>query len=182
MARRLRPEEEDLWRRVTSQATPLSRASSSSFPQEQDGAPRPKKPQPISNFRVGESAVPAARPQPLKQRPHLRLDRRTQKDLSRGKRRPEATIDLHGLTVDQAHLALNRFILASFATGRRLVLVVTGKGGGSGSAWDRQRGVLRRYVPEWLAGAALESMVQEVVPAHKSHGGSGAFYVILRRS
>lgn len=85
------------------------------------------------------------------------------------------------MTLGQAHPALTRFVLASFATGRRLVLVITGKGKGADAAWDTQKGVLRRQVPDWLAGPPLGNVVQEILPAHRSHGGSGAFYVILRR-
>ena len=90
-------------------------------------------------------------------------------------------MDLHGMTVAEAHPALTRFILASFATGRRLVLVITGKGRGSGGEWNSSQGVLRRQVPEWLSGPPLGTVVQEVLPAHRSHGGAGALYVILRR-
>lgn len=179
MPRRLRPDEEALWRRVASHATPLHPRRSEPQP-----PPRFSPPAPLPQFRVGDVAPlapPAAkdsgdRPQPL------RIDRRTQKALSRGKRSPEATIDLHGMTLAQAHVALNRFILASFATGRRLVLVITGKGLGGTESWDSPRGALRRQVPQWLFGAPLGSIVQEVLPAHRSHGGSGAYYVLLKRN
>ena len=86
------------------------------------------------------------------------------------------------MTLAQAHAALTRFILASFATRRRLVLVITGKGRSGDDARDAPRGLLRRQVPDWLSSPPLGSVVQEVLPAHRSHGGSGAYYVMLRRN
>lgn len=153
--------------------------------------PRPQskslKPDPVEGkphivpFRVGEAAkATPPRPATTGRRPP-RVDRKTLRDLTRGKRRPEASIDLHGMTLAQAHVALNRFVLTSFAAGRRLVLVITGKGKGGEIAWDGERGVLRRQVPDWLEADGLGAVVQEVLPAHKGHGGSGALYVVLRR-
>ncbi len=182
MVRRLRPEEIDLWRRVTNNTTPLSPERIEASTSEPRQRPRVAEVQtPIPSFRIGEAPA-STMPPKVHVRPPLRIDRRTQKDLSRGRRRPEASIDLHGMTLEQAHPALNRFILASFATGRRLVLVITGKGGGSETDWHAPRGVLRRQVPDWLSGAPLGSVVQEILPAHRSHGGSGAYYVVLRRN
>lgn len=183
MPRRLRPDEEALWRRVAEKATPLRPDRPSPRLSEPAAIPRtdPVPEFKVHDFRLGDMAQAGRATPALMSRVPLRLDRRTQKDLSRGKRAPEATIDLHGMTLGQAHPALTRFVLASFATGRRLVLVITGKGKGADAAWDTQKGVLRRQVPDWLAGPPLGNVVQEILPAHRSHGGSGAFYVILRR-
>jgi DNA-nicking Smr family endonuclease len=180
--RRLRPDEQALWRHVTRRDTPLHSerarpvAPKPSFASAPVAAPSPPRFEP---FRIGAnvrtSAAPYAAAAPL------RIDRRTQKELSRGKRSPEATIDLHGMTLAQAHPALTRFILASFATGRRLVLVITGKGRGDGADWHSAKGILRRHVPDWLSGPPLSGVVQEILPAHRSHGGAGAYYVLLRR-
>lgn len=85
------------------------------------------------------------------------------------------------MTLAEAHPALTRFILGSYAAGRRMVLVITGKGKGDDATWHSSKGVLRRQVPVWLAGPPLGNVVQEILPAHRSHGGSGALYVILRR-
>ena len=182
MPRRLRPDEEALWRRVITHTTPIhpSRPEPRPAPPPARFVPSVTGPeQRIAPFRVGEAARPAEEPAPSF-RP-LRMDRRTHRDLSRGKRTPEATIDLHGMTLAQAHPALTRFILASFTVGRRLVLVITGKGRGGETDRHSSKGVLRRQVPDWLSGPPLGSVVQDILPAHRSHGGSGAYYVVLRR-
>jgi DNA-nicking Smr family endonuclease len=112
------------------------------------------------------------------------MDRKAYRKLTRGKLRPEARIDLHGMTLAQAHPALTSFIMASHAAGRRLVLVITGKGSGadrSSGPIPERRGVLREQVPGWLAAPPCSSVVIQVAQAHQSHGGRGAYYVYLRR-
>jgi DNA-nicking Smr family endonuclease len=181
MPRRLRPDEEALWRHVTRRDMPLHPERPRPVANKAQLAPPPPPAPPprFEPFRIGADARSSAAPYAAA--PTLRIDRRTRKDLSRGKRSPEATIDLHGMTLAQAHPALTRFILASFATGRRLVLVITGKGRVGAADWHSARGVLRRQVPDWLTGPPLGTVVQEILPAHRSHGGSGAYYVVLRR-
>ena len=56
------------------------------------------------------------------------LDRKRGERLRKGKLDIEGTLDLHGMTLDRAHPALNRFILGAHHQGKRLVLVITGKG------------------------------------------------------
>ena len=103
--------------------------------------------------------------------------------MKRGKLKPEARIDLHGMTLDRAHGALTGFILSSQSRGLRLVLVITGKGDRE-DPYDpapRRRGVLKSNVPQWLRMAPLGSAVLQISEAHIRHGGSGAYYVYLRR-
>ncbi len=112
------------------------------------------------------------------------MDRKNFDRLRKGKMVPDRKIDLHGMTADVAHAVLVRVLLSAHSDGARLVLVVTGKGRGSadheGFAPER-RGVLRRALPEWLRQAPLADKVVQVLPAHRRHGGDGAFYVYLRR-
>jgi len=104
------------------------------------------------------------------------VDRRTVDRLRRGKLPIEARLDLHGNYQDAAHAELNHFIAASAAAGRRVVLVITGKGSvGEGG------GVLRRRLPDWLNQPACRPHVLAFAGARPEHGGGGAFYVLLRR-
>jgi DNA-nicking Smr family endonuclease len=109
--------------------------------------------------------------------PALQLDRRTEDRLRKGTMPIDATIDLHGLTRTQAHPALARFILSNYAMGRRCLLVITGKG----RLAAPEPGVLRSSLPVWLSDPALSALILRITPAHRSHGGEGAFYVLLRR-
>ncbi len=112
------------------------------------------------------------------------MDRRNFDRLRKGKLRPDAKIDLHGMTVAQAHGSLTDFVFRSHASGKRLLLVVTGKGN---STRDEQgimptrRGVLRHSLPHWLSAPNIRPMILEITPAHAKHGGGGAYYVYLRR-
>ncbi|MGL4321553.1 MAG: Smr/MutS family protein, partial [Paracoccaceae bacterium] len=103
--------------------------------------------------------------------------------MTRGKLAPEARIDLHGMTLSEAHPELISFILNAHSAGLRLVLVITGKGKPKADHGPipYRTGVLRHQVPQWLRLPPLGPAVLQVSEAHLKHGGSGAFYVYLRR-
>jgi DNA-nicking Smr family endonuclease len=104
------------------------------------------------------------------------IDRRTAERLRRGQIAIEATIDLHGLTQDEAFAAINSFLAESLQAGRRCVLVITGKG----TARDGG-GVLRSAVPRWLTEGIHHEHLIGIAVAFPQHGGEGALYVLLRR-
>lgn len=148
-------------------------------------------PAPIARFRIGEGARSSTSAHSLA--PSLtdtvrgatvQMDRKAWNRLQAGKLRPEAKLDLHGMTLQTAHPALMDFILGHHARGRRLLLVVTGKGKrkDDGSPIPTRLGVLRHQVPQWLRMPPLAPLVLQVAQAHQSHGGLGAYYVYLRRS
>ncbi len=197
MARRrsLRPEEEEIWQTVARTARPLhvqslqrrleTPALAPSLPAE------PAKPHtPIfAPFRLGEKAKPRAShdiapslSDSLAQAP-LQMDAKAFGKMTRGKLAPEARIDLHGMTLAEAHPELIRFILNAQSAGLRLVLVITGKGKRREDTGPipQRMGALRHQVPQWLRMSPLGPAVLQVAEAHLKHGGSGAFYVYLRR-
>ena len=114
----------------------------------------------------------------------LRMDARLHRQMTRGRTAPEARIDLHGMTLSEAHPELIRFILNAQAQGLRLVLVITGKGKrrDDHGPIPVRMGVLRHQVPAWLAQMPLGPAVLQIAPAHLKHGGEGAYYVYLRRT
>jgi DNA-nicking Smr family endonuclease len=112
------------------------------------------------------------------------MDSRTFTRMKRGKVKPQRKLDLHGMTLAQAHPALIRFIHAAHVDGLRLVIVVTGKGRERAADLDpipQPRGLLRHHVPGWLHAPPLRQLVLQVTDAHVRHGGSGAYYVYLSR-
>lgn len=139
--------------------------------------PTPGKPQ--QRAAVAKPAAPPATP--------AVLDRRKARRLAKGREPIEARIDLHGMRQSEAHVALRGFLLRCFGAGIRQVLVITGKGMTGADEDDRdwmmgqrERGVLRRNVPRWLAEPDLAAVVSGTAPAHLKHGGDGALYVMLR--
>lgn len=112
------------------------------------------------------------------------MDAKAYGRLKRGKMGPEARLDLHGLTQGRAHGVLSSFIQQAHAQGLRLVLVITGKGSTrreEPDAMTDRKGTLRHAVPQWLAQAPVAPLILQVTPAHQRHGGTGAYYVYLRR-
>ena len=108
------------------------------------------------------------------------FDRDVDRALSKGRRRPEAKLDLHGMTLAAAERAVMRFLAEALDQNRRVVLIVTGKG----SRLEGGRvfgGRIRAEFLGWLDRAENRARVAGVRTAHPRHGGSGAFYVLLRR-
>lgn len=190
--RTLKPEEQELWQQVAQTAEPLFAVKKR--PPTSDKKPKKlapaTKPYHVKQFQIGAQATDT-RPK-FDLRPDLeqslglspvQMDKRSYGKLKRGKIKPEATIDLHGLTLGQAQPALVQFILAASASGKRLVLVITGKGKSSEDYGPipRQTGVLRHHVPRWLSIKPLAPLVLQVTTAHVKHGGGGAYYVYLKR-
>lgn len=190
--RKLSQDELELWQRVAEKTKRIHR--------DRMVAPVPVKPKPspekrnrphIEPFTLGQSAkdhvAGHALLGPVEDRVNgapLRMDRKTFTRMKRGKHKPEAKLDLHGMTVDRAHPALTRFILSAQSSGKRLVLVVTGKGKhrDDGDPIPKPVGILRHQVPQWLALPPLAQAVLQVTSAHIAHGGGGAYYVYLRKS
>jgi DNA-nicking Smr family endonuclease len=132
-----------------------------------------------------------ARPGPA---PDPRIDRKTRRQITTGRMEVDRSIDLHGMTQDQAYARLKATVEGSVRRGDKALLVVTGKGGKRFSQleatpaayrtrdeFEQFGGVLRRMVPLWLNGPELKPFIQSYGPAAQEHGGEGALYVILRR-
>jgi len=189
--RKLTSEEVDLWRQVAERAERMH--SGDQKPARVLPKPKPAKIQTLrfDSFEVGQAARKASLPHNLK--PSLseqlsstpvQMDRKAYGRMKRGKLSPEGRIDLHGMTLDRAHPALIRFILSAQASGKRLVLVITGKGRqrADRGPMPSPRGILRNQLPHWLSSPPLAQAVMQVSEAHISHGGGGAYYVYLRKA
>lgn len=172
--RPLSAEDHALWSHVTQSITPMPGRETPPL------APLPEAERPESR-QVDLSILHAApSPKPRLLPPLAGVERRMVKEVARGHRPIEGRIDLHGMRQAEAHGALVGFIHRAHAADHRLVLVITGKGGGTDAAGD-ERGVLRRMVPHWLADPVLRRMVVGFESAARNHGGEGALYVRLRR-
>ena len=107
--------------------------------------------------------------------------------LNSGRLKVEALLDLHGMRQNEALAELRRFLGASANKDYRTVLIITGKGFARSDderEWfdrsDRERGILRRMLPNWLEQPEFRSIVVSYTSAGPRHGGDGAFYVQLR--
>ena len=163
-----------LWSAYTRGVTPHKRRPPQASPA------KPADPERKSAAPPKPAAAPRPAPTP-KPPPLMALDRRTRQRLARGAETIEARIDLHGMTQNEAHAALLRFLRRAQERGTKFALVITGKGGRAGD-FSGERGVLRRQVPLWLALPEFRPYVLGVEEAHIGHGGEGALYVRLRRA
>jgi DNA-nicking Smr family endonuclease len=101
------------------------------------------------------------------------VDRASWNRFRSGKLAASRTLDLHGLTAQQAFHAVAGFLRAAQADRLRCVEIVTGRGSrGEG-------GVIRREFREWLNRPDLRSLVLAAVHPHPAN--PGAVNVLLRR-
>ena len=174
-------EDNILWQRVTQHVTPLpGRLQKTAAPtRAKTPAQKPdktldgarKNPQSRSTIAASTPQVESVKPVDLRQGDCAGLDGRTQRRLFRGDVPIDRRLDLHGHTAVRAQVKLQSFIEDAAYSGCRCVLVITGKGAG----------VLQSHVPDWLKRAPLSGLVLALAEARRTDGGSGAFYVLLRR-
>ena len=99
---------------------------------------------------------------------------RRMKQVERGQLRPEAELDLHGLTVDEAVAKVRFFLQNATFQEFQAVLIITGRGLHSSDG-----PVLREAVTKLLG--QLREQVLEWGMAPRRYGGDGALVVFLRR-
>ena len=99
----------------------------------------------------------------------------------------ERSIDLHGYSLDEANKTIEDFINKAFSENINKLVVVTGKGLHSENEKDpyvsKDLSILKYSVPEFIKNNSnLMSMIIEVKEAKVEDGGSGAFYVFLKKN
>ena len=99
------------------------------------------------------------------------------KKLRQGRYEIDARLDLHRLSVKQARMDVHSFIQDAMQYGLRTVLILHGKG--QRKTEQEKTAVLKGYVQHWFQ--ELEE-VQAFHSAQPVHGGTGAVYVLLRKS
>lgn len=166
--RDLTADEKKLWRRVA-QSVKTRRLLPVDADESED-APAPARRAVAVKAAPKIAAPTSARPRPAPPP----QDRGNEKRVRRGKLEIGASLDLHGHTQDTARAALMRFVRAAQVRGDRTVIVITGVGRSG-------EGVLKRRFPEWLAERDIRVFVTGFAPAHRTHGGAGAFYVFIKR-
>jgi len=111
------------------------------------------------------------------------------KDLTIKKRSPLKikSIDLHGYTLDQANKTIEDFIKHSYSEGINKLIVVTGKGLHSENEKNpyvsKDLSILKYSVPEFInQNKTLMNIINEITDANVEDGGSGAFYIYLKKN
>ena len=97
------------------------------------------------------------------------------------------SIDLPGYTLEQANKAIEKFIQRSFQEKISKLIVVTGKGIHSNVEKDpyvsKDLSILKHSVPEYINNnQSLMEIITDIQDASVEDGGSGAFYVFLKKN
>ena len=96
-------------------------------------------------------------------------------------------IDLHGFTLDHANKTIEKFIDDCYQNGVSKIIVVTGKGLHSNVEKDpyvsKDLSILKYSVPEYIENnLELMKKIIEIKDAEIEDGGSGAFYIFLKKN
>ena len=96
------------------------------------------------------------------------------------------SLDLHGRTLDEANQIIENFIRKSYEDKVHKLIIVTGKGLHSSNEKDpyvsKDLGILKYSVPEFLKNnPELMKIISEIKDASINDGGSGAFYIFLKK-
>ena len=107
-------------------------------------------------------------------------------NLKQNQRQKVKSIDLHGYTLDQANKKIEDFINQNFLAGIKKLIVVTGKGLHSENEKNpyvsKDLSILKYSVPEYIKNNKnLMNKIYEFGEAKIEDGGSGAFYIFLKK-
>ncbi len=164
-----------LWQHVTQHVTPLVNRDTKVVEKSSENSRcvpiQVKNFSPKRGKALSGQSVRALTPIDLRKGEHAGLDGRSQRRLFRGNVPIDRRLDLHGYTAVRAETKLLTFLKDAMDSNCRCVLVITGKGAG----------VLSGHLPDWLKREPLSKLVLALAEARPTDGGSGAFYVLLRR-
>jgi DNA-nicking Smr family endonuclease len=182
-----------LWSFVTQDVTPLKRCDAQSEEKPSESAPHEELGAVHENIRTEKQRVKKMQSVPKTQdvlierdvqhdlHSHGDIDRRSFDKFRKGQMPIEATLDLHGYNQQQAYDQLCRFITRNAALGLRCVMVITGKGRKGADGSYQEVGILKQSLPQWLEQPDLKSKILKLRQAQRFHGGSGAYYILLKR-
>ena len=112
----------------------------------------------------------------------------TNKDLEKEENKSHITksLDLHGYTLDEANKQVESFIIDCFDKKVSKIIIVTGKGLHSQNDKDpyisKKFGILKNSVPDFIKNNSnLMNKIKSIADAETADGGSGAFYVFLKK-
>ena len=99
----------------------------------------------------------------------------------------QTTFDLHGYSLEEANKKVSFLIKDSYKKGVKKLVIVTGKGLHSSNEKDpyvsKNLGILKYSVPEYIKNnLELMNMIIKIEDAKQNDGGSGAFYIFLKKN
>ena len=106
---------------------------------------------------------------------------------SKIKSKKTRSLDLHGKTLDEANQIIENFIRKSYEDKIHKLIIVTGKGLHSSNEKDpyvsKDLSILKYSIPNFLKNNAdLMELISNISEASIEDGGSGAFYIFLKKN
>ncbi len=94
--------------------------------------------------------------------------------------------DFHGFSLDEANETLKKIVKESYENSIRKLIIITGKGLHSENEKDpyksKKLGILKYSMPEYIkSNKELMKFINEIKDADIEDGGSGAFYIFLKK-
>lgn len=178
--RSLSPEEKKLWRMITRGDKKLHR-NVEEEEQEPDTVVQKsaKSYMPPTAKELQKIAVSQKKRKTPAFGSYADIDKNTAGNFRNGDFTIDATLDLHGYTINQAHEMLDTFIRGHYRRGARCLLVITGKGLRSEG---KTQVTLKNMLPAWLSSPDYSEILLVFDTARPKHGGQGAYYLLLRRN
>lgn len=165
----LSQEDKEAWAQFTESLKPSSMLPQSSLPKND--------PQNIKEDIEKQATPPKKTIQMLNIDIPVDIDKRTFERLKKGRLPIDDSFDFHGIGIYEAHYQLIQLIEKWQENGKRCVLIITGKG----SRTPKDQKTIRDAFPDWLNDPAVRNKILAYTKAQPKHGGSGAFYLLLRR-
>ena len=95
-------------------------------------------------------------------------------------------IDLHGYTLEEANKEIEKLIIESYLKKIKKIIVITGKGLHSQNEKNpyvsKELSILKYSIPEFIkTNSDLVKLINKIEEASIEDGGSGAFYIYLKK-
>jgi len=93
--------------------------------------------------------------------------------LKKGLLKLDNVVDFHGYRLNDARIVLKEFIIMSYKSNYKNILVITGKG-------QNNSGALKKELPNWLCEKEISKYIISHMHAPQNLGGEGAFLIRVK--
>ena len=103
----------------------------------------------------------------------LRETKSFSKVLKKGLLKLDDVVDFHGYRLNDARIILKNFIIMSYKSNYKNILVITGKG-------QNNSGALKKELPNWLCDKEISKYIISYMYAPQNLGGDGAVLIRVK--
>jgi DNA-nicking Smr family endonuclease len=104
---------------------------------------------------------------------NLRETKSFSKVLKKGLLKLDDVVDFHGYRLNDARIVLKNFLIMSYKSNYKNILVITGKG-------QNNSGALKKELPNWLCEKEISKYIISYMNAPQNLGGEGAVLIRVK--